>query len=124
MREDPSNPKYIKEEVPTARVRIGPIIKEIIRIEVVGLTVETLDSMEIIDLAKTIETTIFKGTLEDMEDKVAGENLGIIGAMIIIEAGMDREKGHPQGIMATIGTEVPVIVCQDQGLEPVLIEIG
>ena len=89
MRKDPSNLKYIKAEVPTPRDRIGPIIKEVIRIEVVGLTVETEDSMEIIDLDKTIETTIFKGTQEDMEDKVAEENIGIIGAMILIEAGMD-----------------------------------
>ena len=63
MRKDPSNPKYIKAEVPTPRVRIGPIIKEVIRIEVVGQTVETEDSMEIIDLDKTIETTIFERTL-------------------------------------------------------------
>ena len=80
--------------------------------------------MEIIDLDKTIETTIFERTLEDMEDKIVEENIGIIGAMIIIEEGIDREKGHSQGIMATIGIEVPVIVDQDQGLELVLIEIG
>ena len=47
MRMDPSNPKYIKAEV-----RIGPTIKEDFRIEVVGQTVETEDSMEIIDLDK------------------------------------------------------------------------
>ena len=89
MRKDPSNPKYTKEEVPTPRFRIGPIIKEVIRIEVVGLTVETEDSMEIINLDKTIETTILEGTLEDIEDKVAEEHIGIIGTMITIEAGMD-----------------------------------
>ena len=61
MRKSLSNPKYIKVEV-----RIGPIIKEVIRTEVVGQTGETEDSMEIIDLDKTIETTIFKGTLEGM----------------------------------------------------------
>ena len=64
MRKDPSNPKYIKAEVPTLRVRIDPIIKEVIKIEVdqvVGQTLETEDSMEIIDTdsSKTIETTIF-----------------------------------------------------------------
>ena len=37
---------------------------------------------------------IFEGTLEDMEDKVAEENIGIIVAMIIIEAGIYQEKGH------------------------------
>ena len=89
MRKDPSNPKYIKAEVPTPRVRIGPIIKEVFRIEVEGQTVETEDSMEIIGLDKTLETTIFKRTLEDMEDKIVEENIGIIGAIIIIEAGID-----------------------------------
>ena len=80
--------------------------------------------MEIIDLGKTIETTIFEGTLEDTEDKIVEENMGIIGAMIIAEAGMVQEKGHSQGIMIAIGIEVLVIVDQDQGLELVLIEIG
>ena len=80
--------------------------------------------MEIIDLDKTIETTIFKGTLEDMEDKTIEENIGILGAMIIIEAGVGQEKGHSQGIMVTIGIEVPVIVDQGQDLGLVLIEIG
>ena len=70
MRRDPTNTKYIKAEDLILRVRIGPRIKEAIRIEVIGLTVETEDSMEIIDLGKTIETTIFKGTLQDMEDKI------------------------------------------------------
>ena len=118
MRKDPSNPTYIKEEV-----RIDPIIKELIIIEVVGQTVKTGDSMEIIDLDKTIETTIFEGTLEDMEDKMVEEDIGIIGAMIIIEAAISQEKGHSQGIMVTIGIEVPVIVDQGQDLELVLIEI-
>ena len=54
MRNDPSNLKYIRVEV-----RTGPIIREVIIIEVVGQTVETEDGMEIIDLDKTIETTIF-----------------------------------------------------------------
>ena len=82
--------------------------------------------MEIIDLdsSKTIETTIFERTLEDMEDKIVEENIGIIGAIIIIEAGIDWEKGHSQGITAIIGIEIQVIVDQDQGLELVLIEIG
>ena len=124
MRKDPSNPTYIKAEDLTPRVRIGPIIKEVIRIEVVGQTIETEDSMEIIDLDNTIETTVFERTLDDTEDKLVEENIGIIGAIIIIEAGIDGEKGHSQGIMATIGIEVPVIVDQDQSLELVLIKIG
>ena len=50
--------------------------------------------------------------------------MGIIGAMIITEAGIGQEKGHPQGIMVTIGIEVQVTVDQDQGPELILIEIG
>ena len=89
MRKDLSNPKYIKVEA-----RIGPIIKKVIRIEVVGQTGETEDNMEIIDLDKTIETTIFEGTLEHTEDKIVEENVGIIGTMIITEAGIGQGKGH------------------------------
>ena len=78
----------------------------------IGQTVETEDSMEIIVLnsSKTIETTISERTLEDMEDKILEENTGIIGVMIIIEVGIDWEKGHSQGIMVIIGIEVQVIV--------------
>ena len=54
MRKDPLNPKYIRVEV-----RTGPIIREVIRIEVEGQTVETGDSMVIIDLDKTIEIINF-----------------------------------------------------------------
>ena len=80
--------------------------------------------METTELDKIIETTIFEGTLEDMEDKMVEENIGIIGAMIIIEAGIGQEKGHSQGIMVTIGIEVQVIVDQGQDLELVPIETG
>ena len=45
-----------------------------------------------------------------MEDKVVEENTGIIGVVIIIEVGIDQEKGHSQGIMAIIGIEAQVIV--------------
>ena len=119
MRKDPSNPRYIRVEV-----RTGPITREVIRIEVVGQTVETEDSMETIGLDKTIGTTILEGMLEDMEDKIIEESIGIIGAMNIIEAGIGQEKGHSQGIMETIGIEVPVTVDQGQDLELVLTEIG
>ena len=102
MRKDPSNPEYIRVEI-----RTGPIIREVIRIEAVGQTLETKDIMEIIDLDKTIEITIFEGTVEDMEDKIIEENIEIIGTMNITEAGIGQEKGHSQGIMVTIGIEVP-----------------
>ena len=65
MTKDLSNPKYIRVEV-----RIDPIVREVMRIEVVDQTVETEDNMETIDLDKTIETIIFEGILEDMEDKM------------------------------------------------------
>ena len=80
--------------------------------------------MEVIGLEKTIETAIFERTLEDMEDEIVEENMGIIGAMIIRGAGIDQEKGHSQEIMVTIGIEVPVTVDQGLDLELALIEIG
>ena len=52
--------------------------------------------MEITDLDKTIETTTFEGTLQDMEDKIVEENIGIIGTMIIGEAGIGPEKEYSQ----------------------------
>ena len=119
MRKDPSNPKYIKVEV-----RIGPIVKEVIWIEIVGLTVETEDNMEIIGLDKAIETTILERTLEAMEDKIAKENMGIIGTLTITGVEIDQEKGHSQEILVTIGIEIPVRVGQSLDLESVLIEIG
>ena len=114
MRKNPSSPKYIRVEV-----RICPIVREDMRIEVVGQTVETEGSMEIIDLDKTIETTTFKGPLDDMEDRIIEENIGTIGTMITTEAEIEQEKGHSQGI----GIEVPVIVDQGQDPELVLTEI-
>ena len=60
MRKDPSNPKYIGVEV-----RTGPIIREVIRIEMVGQTVETEDSMEMIDLDKNYRDNNFKGNTRE-----------------------------------------------------------
>ena len=82
--------------------------------------------MEIIDTdsSKTIETTVFERTLEDIEDKIVEKNTGITGVMIIMEVGIDQGRGHSQETMAIIGIDVQVIVDQDQGLELGLIEIG
>ena len=80
MRKDISNPKYIKIEV-----RVGLIIKEVIKIEIIGLD-------------KAIKATILERTLEGMEDKIIEENMGIIGTMIITGVKIDQEKGHPQEI--------------------------
>ena len=112
MREDLSNHKYIRVEVKT-----GLIIREVIKIEVVGQTVEAEDNMGIIDLDKTTETTIFEGTLENMEDRIIEESIQVIGTMNMIEAEIGQEKGHFQEIMVTIEIEVPVTVDQDQDLE-------
>ena len=38
---------------------------------------------------RTVDTTIFERTLEDMEGKTVEDKIGIIGAIIIIEAGID-----------------------------------
>ena len=65
MRKDPSNPRYTRVEI-----RVGPIIREVTRIEVVDQTVEVEDNMGTIDLDKTIETITFKETPEGMEDKI------------------------------------------------------
>ena len=79
--------------------------------------------MEITGLDKVIETIIFEGTLEDMEDKIVEENIEKIFAMIIIEPGIGQEKGHLQEVMVIIGIEVPVTIDQGQYLELVQIEI-
>ena len=51
------------------------MIKEVIKIEIIGQTAETEDNMEIIGLDKAVETTILVRTLEDMEDKIVEENM-------------------------------------------------
>ena len=79
--------------------------------------------MEIVGLGKTTEKIIFEGTLGDMEDKIVGENIEMIGVMTIIEAGIGQEKGHLKEVMVLIGIEVLVIVDQGQDLELVQIEI-
>ena len=118
MKNDPSSPKLIRVEV-----KVDPIIREVIRIEVVDQIVEIEDNMETIDLDKTIETIIFKGTLEGMEDKIIEKNTEITGTINITEAEIGQEKGHFQGTIVTIEIEVPVTVDQDQDLKPLLIGI-
>ena len=88
MRKDPSNPKYIKVEV-----RIGLIFREVIR---TGQIVGTGDSIQVVGPDKPIETVIFEETLEGMEDKIIEEDKEMIDIIIIIEAGIDQEKGHSQ----------------------------
>ena len=80
--------------------------------------------MQVIGPDKAIETAIFEGTLEDMEDKILEENIEMIDVMVIIEAGIDQEKGHLQEIMVVVEIEAQVTVDQGQDLELVQIEIG
>ena len=116
MRKDLSNPRYTRVEV-----RVGPIIREVTRIEVVDQTVEVEDNMGTIDLDKTIETITFKETPEGMEDKIIKKNTEIIGTMNITEVEIGQEKGYFQEAIVTIEIEVPVTVDQVQDLELVLI---
>ena len=55
-----------------------------------------------------------------MEDKIIEKTIETIGTMNTTEAEMDKEKGHSQGILVTIGIEVPVTVDQGQDLKLVL----
>ena len=109
---DPLTPKYIRVEA-----RVDHITREVIRTEVIGQTVETEDRMGIIGVDKTIETTIFKGTLEDMEGRIIEESIEVTGTMNMIEVEIGQEKEHFQETMVTIEIGVPVTVDQDQDLK-------
>ena len=86
MRKGPFNPKYIRVEV-----SIGLIIREVIR---TGQTEGTGDNIQVVGPDKSIETVIFKETLEGMEDKIIEEDVEMRGIMIIIEEETDQERGH------------------------------
>ena len=116
MRKGPLNPKYIRVED-----RIGLIIKEVTRTSQI---VETGDNIQAVGPDKTIESVIFEETQEGMEDKMIEEDIEMIDIMIIIEAGIDQEKGHSQEIIVMVGIEVQVRVGQDQDLELVQIKTG
>ena len=116
MRKDPSNPRYIRVEV-----RIGLTTREVIR---TGQIVGTGDNTQVVGSDKTIETVIFKDTLEGMEDKIIEEDIEMIDIMIIIEAGINQEKGHSQEIIIMVEIVVQVTVDLGQDPELVQIEIG
>ena len=59
-----------------------------------------------------------------MEDKIIEEDIEMIDIMIIIEAGLDQEKGHSQEIIIVVGIEVKVTADLGQDPELVQIEIG
>ena len=119
MRKDPSNIRYTRVEV-----RVGPIIREVTRTEVVDQTVGVGDNMGAIDPDRTIEKITFKETQEGMEDKIIEKNTEIVGTMNITEVEICEEKGHFQGAIVTIEIEPPVAVDQGQDLELVLIGTG
>ena len=62
---------------------------EVIRIEVIGQIAETGDSTEILGLDKIIERIIFKEIPGDMENRIVEENMEMIGAVNIVEVGID-----------------------------------
>ena len=97
MRKGPLNPKYVRVEV-----RIGLVTGKAFRTgQIVGIG----DNTQVIGLDKTIETVIFKETLEGMEDK------------IIIEAGTGQGKRHLQEIIVVAEIEVQATVDLGQVLE-------
>ena len=110
MRKDPSNARYTRVEV-----RIGSIIREVTRIEVVAQTVGVGDIMGTTNPDKIIETS------EGVEDKILEKNTEIIGVMDTTEVEIGQEEGHFQGAIVTIEIEVPVAV--DQGQDPELVLI-
>ena len=116
MRKSPLNPKYIRVEV-----RIGLITRKVFRI---GQIVGTGDSTQIVGPDKTIETVILEKTLKGMEDKITEGDIEMLDISIIIEVGIDREKGHSQDIIVVAEIEVQVTIDQDQDLELVQIETG
>ena len=97
------------------------MIREVIR---TGQVVETEDSIQVVGLDKARETVIFEETLEDMEDKIIGEDIEMTDILIIMEAVIDQEKRHSQEIMVVVEIEIQVTVDQGQDLELVQIEIG
>ena len=115
MRKGPSNSRYTRVEA-----RVGPIIREVTRIEVVDQTEEVEDNMGRIDLDKTIETITFKEIPEDMEDKTIEKNTEVIGTMNITEVEIGQERGHLQEALVTIEIDIPITVDQGQDLELVL----
>ena len=64
----------------------------------------------------------FRGTLEDMVDKIMEETMQMKDIITTIETEIGQEKGHLQEITVVTETEAQVLVDCDQGLE--LIQIG
>ena len=112
----PLSPKYIRVEV-----RIGLIIREVIK---TGQIVGAGDNIQMVDPDRTIETVILEETLEGVEDEIVEEDIEMIDIMIIIEAGIDQERGHSQEIIVVAEIEAQVTVDEDQDLELVQIETG
>ena len=69
------------------------------------------------DFSKITEGTIFKKTLGDMKDKIAEENIEMMGMAVTIQEGTDQEKGQFQEIIAII---VIGQVIADRGQDPEL----
>ena len=110
-----SNCKYIKVEV-----RIDPMVRKVTKI---GQIVEVGDILWIMVQDRIIEATDLEEIPEGMSDKMIEEITGMRDILTITEIEVDQEKGISQEITMTAEIEVQAIVYQDQGLEPVQIEI-
>ena len=72
---------------------------------------------------RIIEATDLEETPEGIADRMIEEITGMKDIITITEIEVDQEKGISQEITITAEIEVQAIVDQDQGLEPVQIEI-
>ena len=116
MIKGPLNPQYIRVEV-----RIDHLTGKTSRIgQVIGIE----DRTQAVGLDKTIEITVLKETLEDMEDKIVEEDIEMIDIMITIEAETGQEKGYLQEIIIVAEIEVQVTVDPGQAPELIQTEIG
>ena len=110
-----SNCKYIKVEV-----RIDPMARKVTKI---GHIVEVGDMLQTIVQDRITEATDLEETPGGIADRMIEEFTGMKDIITIIEIEVDQEKGISQEIKITAEIEVQPIVDQDQGLEPVQIEI-
>ena len=118
---DSHEKRPFKPQIYKSRGQIGLITGKVFRI---GQIVGTGDSTQVVGPDKTIETVIFKEMLEGMENKILEEDIEVIEIMIIIEVGIDQDKGHSQEVTLVAEIEAQITVDLGQVPELVQIEIG
>ena len=89
----------------------------------IGQIVEVGDTSQIIVQDRIIEATDLEETPEGIVDRITEEITGMKDIISITEIEVDQEKEILQEITITAEMEVQAIVDQDQGLEPIQIEI-